>query len=865
MKIFGLKLFEKQLLVEDAVPEIKAPVTPIKKPSLMKRVNDPVMKYRTTRSVGRGAFNPSEYDLGEIGRIADTDSFVARAFNKKTALMFKEGWDITSKNLQTVKYIKARMAQIATASSIPTKQLFRSIGSSLIQKSNAFIIKVRNVEASGGRIRTEPGKTASIKPIAGYFVAPAESMHYQLSGNKITKWRQKMPNGDYKDYNPRDVIHMTYDRKDGFIFGTPGLIPVIDDIRALRKIEENIEMLVYQHLFPLFQYKVGTETAPAATTEEGVAEVDIVRREIQFMPSEGGIVTPERHEIKVIGAEGRALNADKYLEHFKKRVLAGLSVSSVDMGDGDTTNRSTSDNMSRNLVDAVKDFQQVMETFVNQEILNELLLESTFGVDVLNEENICTLTFKEIDIDAQIKKENHAADLFEKDVLHHDETRRRLGLEPLSIPTREEIESEEDTALKYPEWHRMRWKLFEEPKLLIQSLDEPWSAMARAVAKNSLLEISQKDIEEVGAKQNEQEVNLEKERTKAKIAIAKSKPSGGKPTNVGTRPSKPKRKDGYLKQTYLQLTEDVIFRVNQDQKLNHDWTAQLIRAELDTTIQRLISQQVVSFREGFISQSSLDTSFPGKVSNARSLFSSRANKFITRLANHVVSSLKRRVSNDEDLAEIARETRAVLDSFQYRTDFIEDVEIRKAYSWGVVQGLRANGVEEIFNVAKKEACATCKSHHAQPVELKHITLDDVPPFHASCDCALTQNKELTQLRDATVQDAKGASDEAADKPLPNTSGHTECPKCGKTAILKKDTPDIYNCRACKHSFRFSDKKSNRAAFLKCSVRAKSRLRIQHPDWDEDRLEMAANIACDHHLQDSEINEEISNLEEKISE
>jgi hypothetical protein len=52
-------------------------------------------------------------------------------------------------------------------------------------------------------------------------------------------------------------------------------------------------------------------------------------------------VPAERHEIKAIGAEGRALRAEGYLSYFKQRIFAGLGVSAIDMGEGDTSNRST--------------------------------------------------------------------------------------------------------------------------------------------------------------------------------------------------------------------------------------------------------------------------------------------------------------------------------------------------------------------------------------------------------------------------------------------------------------------------------------------------------------------------------------------
>ena len=166
--------------------------------------------------------------------------------------------------------------------------------------------------------------------------------------------------------------------------------------------------------------------------------------------------------------------------------------------------------MSRNLIDGVKDFQQVMETFVNEEIINELLLESTFGDDVLNDENIVYLKFKEIDVDAQIKREAHYADQFAKDVISHDEARRGSGYEPLEIPTREEMDAQTDTAEQYPEWHRMRWKMFEEPKLLIQALDEAWSPLAKTVARSTATETTQGDLDEAGQEKLAAEKEMEK-------------------------------------------------------------------------------------------------------------------------------------------------------------------------------------------------------------------------------------------------------------------------------------------------------------------------------------------------------------------
>jgi len=721
LKIFGIQF--GKTVIKDKVPKIASVAPSVMKPAVMRSVLDPTIKYKSMRSLGRGAFSPSEYDLAEIGRVEDTDSYVGQSMNKKVALMFKEGWNITGANPKSITYIKTRLAQIEQASKLSTAELLRGMGSSLVRKHNVFIVKVRDIKASGGKVRKQKGIAGSIKPVAGYFLAPAESMEYKLKGDKIVQWRHKMPDGSYKDFSPADIVHLVYNKKDGFIFGTPITVPVMDDIRALRKIEENIELLVYQHLFPLFQYKVGTKEIPATVTETGEHEVDIVRREIQFMPTEGGIVTPERHEITAIGAEGRALRAEGYLTHFKKRVFSGLGVSAVDFGEGETANRATADNMSRNLVDAVKDYQQVFEGFFNFFIINELLLESTFGDSVLDSENICKLQFKEIDIDAQIKKDNHYADLFSKNTITFNEARTEMGREPIVIPTREDIDAETDTAEHFPEWNNTFWKLFEEPRLLIQALDEPWSPLAKAISRTATLSTSEADINASQKAHEEQ-------------AVQKAKEISAPPVTA-TRPSEPKRKDGYLSGVFSELTNDAIERVTRTGRLDKTWVNQLIHTQMDTAITELLTDQMVAFHSGYMVEVIDNTNFINSAITARAHFQERANHYVTKLANDIVISLNRKVDNTDPIQSIASDTRAVFKSLKYRTRFIEDVEVRKAYNLGRAIAHKDNGMLSISSkMTADSSCAICNSHTKNSVTTEYVTLDDIPPFHPSCECSL---------------------------------------------------------------------------------------------------------------------------------
>lgn len=848
----SIKRAPTRIVIADRVPEIKVSIPDTKKPTMIPPVRNPVLRYNSDRYRGRGQFHQAEYDLAEAGRIEDTDSYVRQAFDKKVALMFKEGWDIVGKNPRTVKYIKARFSQIARASGTPTEKLFREVGSSLVRKSNAFLVKVRKTEASGGRVRREPGKDATIKPVAAYFISPAESMEYQLSGGKLSRWQQRMPDGSKKEWNNKDICHFYYDRKDGFIFGTPTLVPVVDDIRALRKIEENIELLVYQHLFPLFQYKVGTEDAPAGFDEYGNREIDLVKQEIQYMPTEGGIVTPERHEIKAIGAEGRALRAEGYLEHFKKRVFAGLGISAVDMGEGETANRATADNMSRNLVDAVKDLQQVMEIFVNDLIITELLLESTFGDSVLDEENICRLKFKEIDIEAQIKKEAHYADQFAKDVLTWDEARTKIGYDPIIVPTPEEAENGNDNPDLYPEWHKTRWKLFEEPKLLIQSIDEPYSLAAKAAVANNSIGVTGQQAQESGDEKKQLEVDLEKEKTKAKVAVAKAKPA-------------PKKRDGYLAETFKSIKEDVVTRAAQPE-FDVEWVASQIRTAMAPTIDRLVAEQMVAFRAGYVHHGRIDgETFMKDAKIARGKFRSRTEKYINKLTNNVITGIKKQ-PDSLGSQDLAMRVRAIFDVVQFRTTFIEDVEVRKAQSLGMATAKKQWGGGHIYSaITNDAACTTCKSMDGKPYDVQNVVMDDLAPHHAGCNCSVSfvDSGSIT-IGDSLIRDKSDAEDPSP--VVPEKEFH-ECPKCGKTAIRLKDMPNIYKCRACQTSFsiektqtsdtpddqtapedlpEFSsmdDNLTDGAKLEECVMSVKADLRKRHPDWSPEKVKASAFAIC----------------------
>jgi len=723
MKIFGLEINKLSKQKFDTVIVRPAPLS-TKVASQIPPVSIPTLSYAQQFSGKRGVFISPEYDLSEIGKIEDVEGYVRQVFKKKEGLMFKEGLALAGANKDTVRYLKSRMSQIACATEIPTHLLLKRTARSLIRTSNAYLIKVRKQSASGGKIRIlHNGKV--LEPVAGYFPAAPESMRADLDADtgRIVKWRQILPNGRYRDHQPENVVHFTIDRREGFVFGIPTVVPVIDDIRALRQIEENIELLLYQHLFPLFHYKVGTELAPAGYTEKGELEIDVVRQQIRLMPAEGAIVTPERHEIKAVGAEGRAVRAEGYLTHFKQRVFAGLGVSEVDMGEGSTANRSTANVLSRALIDSVKSIQDDLEAQWDTFIISELLLESTFGLDVLEEHNMVHLQFAEIDIQNKIEQEKHAAELFKNYGLTFDEYRTRLSMEPISIP---EDPNDQDPS-KYPEWHQTYWKLIEEPINLIRAVDEPYSPAAQAAVSARSTALTQVASQQAQLTKEREASILAKEERKTKIAVTKAKPI--------------KKKDSFLRSAYGDLESLTINRIQSSFQSRNRFDEEYIRtyvlAWANKTAAQMQSFAIGQFIKGFKDQGiEQQNNIDILLSIARQSINSRIDFYINRLATDLIKLIKYRVDGKFDNVTLANiqsnineEIHIAFDTLKYRIDLIWDAETRKAYFFGKALALKLIGCSSIEYEAHADACEACKLKDKRRVFLAALDLEDIPPLH----------------------------------------------------------------------------------------------------------------------------------------
>ena len=419
----------------------------------------------------RGQWFKPEYDLEEIQIAQDTDSYFFRSHTKKLNRFVTAGWEIVGKNPDTLTYIKTRLAEHEQATQRPFNLLVSNVVSDLLRFSNCMLVKVRNRKASSGKVR-ENINGRELEPVAGYFVLPFETLHFKTKANgEIKKIRQRTPAGQTKEFHPDDVVHFYINKKPGFAMGTPEAVPVLDDLALLRRIEENVEELIESNLFPLFHYSVGTDALPERYGPDGKKESDIVKETIEYMPAGGIYVSDHRHTIQAVGSEGRSLRVEGYLTYFKNRVFAGLGVSGVDMGEGDTANRATAQTLSKGAVMDIEALQATVKTFIEFYIFNELFKESSFNLKALSTEDKVEIKFGIVDKEQRTKLENQVIQLFTNHLIDEPEARKLLGYAPFE---------DEQRDLTY-------FKLYSEPLALIKTLGSPAADEALAEAPSSAI------------------------------------------------------------------------------------------------------------------------------------------------------------------------------------------------------------------------------------------------------------------------------------------------------------------------------------------------------------------------------------------
>lgn len=382
------------------------------------------------KDVGYTYYGPG-YDLAEIGRAIDVEPYVNQSVRKHREQILKEGYRINGQDDEIVDYAKKRLFEMSLVSGITTMQWLREFTTNLVAYGTSFLVIKRDSERSSGRVIRIYGKDR--EPIAALYPMDPTCVTVALNdhGHPV-KWKQNIKNaiGEKTEliFDADDVIVATIDKKAGFVFGSPYILPTLDDVRSLRRTEEVAELLAQRNAFPLFHFRVGTEEHPAVVFDDGTSEIALIRSLVENMPREGGLVTSNRVESDTLGGDKQTMDLVPYLEYFEARVLGGLRLSEVDLGRGNTS-KASAVTVSQGLEDSARDFQAVITDTLTHYLLLPLCLEGGFDIDP--KETMVTWEFTMINREEDRANQAHGNDMFLAGSITQDEFRKEyLGKKP---------------------------------------------------------------------------------------------------------------------------------------------------------------------------------------------------------------------------------------------------------------------------------------------------------------------------------------------------------------------------------------------------------------------------------------------------
>ena len=675
---------------------------------------------------GRGNLTAPEYNLDEIREASEADSYIKMALMKYSYMLFKAGYLLKSENEKASDYVRKRLSIMGFAAQKPIDILFQEIGDDMIKYSNAFLVKSRVQQIMPG---IQAKGFYSDKPVGGYFrIDPASITIERDKFGTINKYVQTVE-GEERKFQPIDVVHFYLDKEAANAFGTPRIIAALEDVKLLRRIEGNIMSMIYRFSMPLFQWIVGLPQAGYQATDK---EIGQVRNEIENMSLDGSVVTNEKTQIKVIGAEGSALSAEGYLKYFEQRVFSALGVSESQMGRGAA--KQNADSMESQSHDTVKHVQKVFSIIIENGVINEILLEGGFN-PLLNESDRVFMVFNEVNIDTKIKVENHEMAKFQSNMTTFKEMRKEIGkTEEADVnelyKNKIEVAAEEQVAkIKSEESIKIitstkELELKNGKELAQQAADNAISTTKSTPATTISTNARTKSVSPTGNGTN-------KSQKPNKNISNKNTPENqhGK-TSVKVKESLEYKNKEKHKKTFVNIYNRYN-KLSNDIKDNPDSIDILIPLGYDNLLS-LIKIEMQHHSLKAINQSTIDISkiegtklMSPSVSIPLMLFEDMIEKDLKKL----LKDIKNRIGESTDLVNID----SVFVTLEYRLRFMIEYILSKVYWFSYLKSGESYGYTQAhieFNDSKDS------ESHSEDINIKSLNIDEIPPFHPFCDCKI---------------------------------------------------------------------------------------------------------------------------------
>lgn len=408
----GMKTLNRTIL-EDTVSS-KVPVVPPREiyKKIPKIANQNYIESR---------FSDGEYGFDIIRKAINTDSYARLRMEKYTMISTVMGYSIVGpddkKSMVAIEYLNDYLFNLEQNTNLLFTDIIDSIFSSLYGFSNCFIHVIRDKYGNITRMEVIDLMNNEISILHDDMGNIYGYIQYIINGNNIMFGRV---------YDKKEIIFLKV--FGGKLFGKPILSSVIDDIRMLRRLEENMILQSFQYSIPPLIYKVKPANPASPIAED--PNIINAQRELESLLAHGGLVTTTESQID-IPVPSSLLDMTKYLDYAKQRVLSGLYLSTIAVGETSSANKATANVMFDDIVNHAKYHQLKVAEYVNKYIINDILLHAK-NKFIRKYINKVKLAFPEIDISYITQVANTEILLYNAGLVSRNEVRTKINYGPMS-------------------------------------------------------------------------------------------------------------------------------------------------------------------------------------------------------------------------------------------------------------------------------------------------------------------------------------------------------------------------------------------------------------------------------------------------
>lgn len=666
---------------------------------------DDIKKF-TIKATGRSAqsndLTAAEYSLTEIQNAIKSDSYIKRFVTDYSQLIFKAGYNIVGENDAAAEYIRKRLRLMSFMTNESFDNLMIEIGNDLVAYSNAFLVKSRTDFNGINLSDLTINPVYDNKAVGGYFRIDPSTIEIQRDTNGAIKTYQQTLGNDTVKFKPTDVIHFYIDKEPSNAFGTPRIASALEDVKMLRRIEGNVERLIYRCLFPITQMKVGIPQQGMMATDQEIKEAQQI---VEQLVDDGLIITNEKVEFKNLGANNVALNAEPYLNYFEKRVFSALYLSTSMMGRGGV--KQDADSMEEQVHDAVKYFQKSISNFIQNNLFNELLLEGGFN-PILNESDIVYFVFNEINLETKVKVENHYLNQYQGNAITFEELRQELGRRA------DNISLDDVYANAVTQKNKMDLVWAGKGMLTPDGTASPENGDPKAADKSSDENKQISNTDQPENQHGKSSVNIKefKESADDRNKITKK--------NIDIY----KKKFSIIYNKFQAMRNDVC----DDVKNQDAFTIPLTRESIMKMLEKYMEKELAAgYKKAIRDCGNKNPDFTFDIQTIN----------IVKETKNTIDEIFKEISKRIKKCETREEKESVFNSLEYRLRFLTEYTVSKAYWYAYVKTCNALGKEKVYvDFGNSED----KKSHKNVIDTKHFSLDDIPPFHAYCSCKIKTEK-----------------------------------------------------------------------------------------------------------------------------